>query len=278
MVVRFPSDPFGESKRDSEGGSAGGEHLAPVTPLRRATSRGEESRHPAGTARGVRSATEGAPMSEGREGPDARIVELPGATRWNNTWADDGRAAAASAAAASAAAPEASAEQDDDETDRQAKKVSAVTIRQLARRGMSRWELEQVLLKREIEPEVFGPELDRLETLGVIDDASLAVSLAFTQHSRKGLGRTAIEQELKRRHIDPEFIEIALADIGDDDELERATELAVKRVGQLSSYDDETVRRRLHGFLARKGYSSQIVRQAMDAALASRRRGGVRFQ
>ncbi|GIT80003.1 hypothetical protein LLS1_16720 [Leifsonia sp. LS1] len=270
MVVRFPSDPFGEAKNEPMNGGGDGDRLAPVTPLRRPASRGVESRHPAGTARGVPRETEHEP---GDEGADARIVELPGAARWNNTWADDGGAAATAAAAAVT-----SVDQDDDEADRQAKKVSAVTIRQLARRGMSRWELEQVLLKREIEPEVFGPELDRLETLGVIDDASLAVSLAFTQHSRKGLGRTAIEQELKRRHIDPELIEIALADIADEDELERATELAVKRIGQLSSYDDETVRRRLHGFLARKGYSSAIVRQAMDAALASRRRGGVRFQ
>ncbi|WP_313543322.1 regulatory protein RecX [Leifsonia aquatica] len=208
-----------------------------------------------------------------RAEPAGEIVELPGSTRWNNTWGDDGRPATSR--------PEARAvppEPEDDEADRQSKKVSAVTIRQLARRGMSRWELEQVLLKREIEPEVFGPELDRLETLGVIDDASLAVSLAFTQHSRKGLGRSSIEQDLKRRHIDPELIEIALADIADEDELERATELAVKRIGQLSSYDEETARRRLHGFLARKGYSSSIVRQAMDAAFASRRRGGVRFQ
>ncbi|MEV8212238.1 regulatory protein RecX [Leifsonia sp. NPDC077715] len=169
----------------------------------------------------------------------------------------------------------------DEETERQTRKATGVAIRQLARRGMSRWELEQLLTKREIAPEVFGPELDRLEKLGVIDDASLAATLAFTQHSRKGLGRTVIEQDLKRRHIDPELIEAALEDIGEDDELERATELAVKRIGQLSGYDDETARRRLHGFLARKGYTSDIVRQAMDAAFAGRRsRGGsgVRFQ
>ena len=177
--------------------------------------------------------------------------------------------------------PAAVADEVDEETGRQTRKATGVAIRQLARRGMSRWELEQLLTKREIEPEVFGPELDRLEKLGVIDDASLAATLAFTQHSRKGLGRTVIEQDLKRRHIDPELIEAALEDIGDDDELERATELAVKRIGQLSSYDDETARRRLHGFLARKGYTSDIVRQAMDAAFAGRRsRGGsgVRFQ
>ncbi|WP_081689852.1 regulatory protein RecX [Leifsonia xyli] len=52
----------------------------------------------------------------------------------------------------------------------------------------------------------------------------------------------------------------------------------MKRIGQLSSYDDETVRRRLHGFLARKGYDSGTARQAMDAAFASRTHRGVRFQ
>src|SRR3954470_4044246 len=34
------------------------------------------------------------------------------------------------------------------------KRASNVSMHQLARRGMSRWELEQVLAKREIEPEV----------------------------------------------------------------------------------------------------------------------------
>ena len=251
MVVRFPS----ESHPGADSGAGeqlASEHLAPVTPLRRAAASPERRRDAAPAV--------------------ARpLAELPGADgseRWNNTWAaEPGRAA------------EAPSEVEDEEAERLTRKTTALTIRQLARRGMSRWELEQLLTKREIEAEVFAPELDRLEAMGVIDDASLAATLAFTQHSRKGLGRSAIELDLKRRHIAPELIEEALADIADEDELERATELAVKRIGQLSSYDDETTRRRLHGFLARKGYDSSVVRQAMDAAFATRgRRGGVRFQ
>lgn len=255
MVVRFPSEPHPGDDAGA-GENLVSEHLAPVTPLRRATASPARQRETT------------APVTR-------PLAELPGAgkpERWNNTWAAE-PARAAEAAAEGTAAPE------DAETERLTRKTTAVTIRQLARRGMSRWELEQLLTKREIEPEVFAPELDRLEAMGVIDDAALATTLAFTQHSRKGLGRSAIELDLKRRHIAPELIEEALADIADEDELERATELAVKRIGQLSSYDDETTRRRLHGFLARKGYDSSIVRQAMDAAFATRdRRGGVRFQ
>ncbi len=257
MVVRFPSEPHpgGDSGASEQ---LANEHLAPVTPLRRAAGSPERRR-------------------ESSAPPVTRpLAELPGAElpgsetseQWNNTWA-----------AEPARAPEAPSEVDDEESERLTRKTTALTIRQLARRGMSRWELEQLLTKREIEAEVFTPELDRLEAMGVIDDAALAATLAFTQHSRKGLGRSAIELDLKRRHVAPELIAEALADIADEDELERATELAVKRIGQLSSYDDETTRRRLHGFLARKGYDSSVVRQAMDAAFATRgRRGGVRFQ
>lgn len=301
MVVRFPSEPHsgadagnGEQVADAARAS---EHLAPVTPLRRggasperrpgrlaaaarpiaelpdAGQRASSSRaHPSRAHPSRGRSTDARPVhGEGSDEPSASSV-VEQTERWNNTWANDPDRA-------SELASQRVAEVEDEETERLTRKTAALTIRQLARRGMSRWELEQLLTKREIAPEVFAPELDRLEAMGVIDDASLAATLAFTQHSRKGLGRSAIELDLKRRHIAPELIEDALADIADEDELDRATELAVKRIGQLASYDDETARRRLHGFLARKGYDSSVVRQAMDAAFAARgRRGGVRFQ
>lgn len=260
MVVRFPSEPH------PSGDSGASEHLAPVTPLRRAQA-SPERRRPSSTA--VERPLAELPGASVRDGGSAAAPRSASASdEWNNTWASE-----------PGDAPEGGVEVEDEETERLTRKATALTIRQLARRGMSRWELEQLLAKRDIAPDVFAPELDRLEAMGVIDDASLAATLAFTQHSRKGLGRSAIELDLKRRHIAPELIDEALADIADEDELERATELAMKRIGQLSTYDDETARRRLHGFLARKGYGSSVVRQAMDAAFATRgRRGGVRFQ
>lgn len=135
---------------------------------------------------------------------------------------------------------------------------------------MSRWELTQVLAKRGVEDVVATAELDRLESVGLLDDAALAVTLVYTQHTRKGLGRSAIAHELSRRHIDSDIVRDALTEINDDDEHERAAELAMKRVGQLSSVDDATAKRRLSAFLARKGYSSSIARGAVDAALAAR--------
>jgi regulatory protein len=264
-VVSFPPEDAG---RDS----GAGEHLAPVTYLR--------------DARRAGTSTEDEARREGlREHPSARrtprpAVAFPGAER---SGAEQSGVAAAERDGGPAGRSESGAGESDggDEPrsdERTGKRASNVSMHQLARRGMSRWELEQVLAKREIDPAIAEAELDRLESVGLLDDAALAVTLVYTQHTRKGLGRTAIAQELKRRHIDPDIIEEALAEIADDDELERATELAVKRIGQMSSYDDDTVKRRLNGFLARKGYSSGVVRQAMDAAFASRGKRGVRFQ
>jgi regulatory protein len=149
-------------------------------------------------------------------------------------------------------------------------RAANVSLHQLARRGMSRWELQQVLQRREVDERIAEAELDRLERVGLLDDAALAVTLVYTQHTRKGLGRTAIAHELRRRHIDQDIIEDALREIEDDDERERALELAHKRAGQLRGLDDETARRRLSGFLARKGYSNEIVRSAVDSALGNR--------
>jgi len=165
-------------------------------------------------------------------------------------------------------------------SDRQKARAENVSMHALTRRGMSRWELEQTLRSRELDDDLVVEELARLERVGLIDDASLAETIVRTQHDRKGLGRSALTAELRRRHIGQEHIELALEQVDDDDEQSRATELAVKRAPQLRSYDRETAHRRLSGFLLRKGYNGSVVRTAVDAALS--RHGpsssGVRFR
>ena len=79
--------------------------------------------------------------------------------------------------------------------------VRDVSIRALTRRDMSRWELEQVLRTRDLDEDAVAAELARLEDLGLIDDGALADMLVRTRHERKGLGRSALAAELRRRHV-----------------------------------------------------------------------------
>ncbi|MFC4243118.1 regulatory protein RecX [Gryllotalpicola reticulitermitis] len=151
------------------------------------------------------------------------------------------------------------------------KRAANVSLHQLARRGMSRWELEQVLRKRGVDESVAEAELTRLASVGLLDDAALAVSMVYAARARKGQGRQAIERELRRRHIDGDAITEALADFDQDDERERAIEVAMKRVTQLSGLDDQTAERRLYGYLMRRGYSGETVSVAVGDAMRSRR-------
>lgn len=148
--------------------------------------------------------------------------------------------------------------------------AESVSMSALTRRGMSRWELERTLLARDLDERVVVEELERLEGVGLIDDGALAETIVRTQHERKGLGRSALTAELRRRHIPQEHIDRALEQVDDDDERSRATELAIKRAPQLHSVDLETARRRLTGFLLRRGYPSSVVRAAVDDALSGR--------
>jgi regulatory protein len=153
--------------------------------------------------------------------------------------------------------------------------VRRASINALARKGMSSAEMTTLLENREIEPDEVAAEVERLEGAGLLDDRVLAQDLVNTLRDRKGLGKSAITAELRRRQVDQAAIDEALESVDVDDELERATEVAIKRAGQLSSYDRTTAERRLSAFLQRRGYSGTVVGAAVKAALGP---AGPRFR
>jgi SOS response regulatory protein OraA/RecX len=178
--------------------------------------------------------------------------------------------------------------QESDDTDaprsleEQAADAERISMRTLGRRGVSVSELRTALVKQDLDESVVEGEIERLLGVGLLDDTALAVELVDRLRTRKGLGRQGLVTELRRRGVDPESIEIALAESEADDadeESARALELAVKRAGQLRGLDRETAERRLSGFLMRKGYGSSAVRNAVRRALdGAGPRGSVRFE
>ncbi|HEU4850372.1 MAG TPA: regulatory protein RecX [Terrimesophilobacter sp.] len=164
-----------------------------------------------------------------------------------------------------------------DDWQAQEHRAENVSMHALTRRGMSRWELGEVLLSRDLDPCIVDAELDRLEGVGLIDDSALAETIVRTQHERKGLGRAALVAELRRRRIDQDAIDEALEQLDEAGERERAHQLAERRAAQLRGLDHETAVRRLSGYLQRKGYSAETVRGAVIAALP-RQSSGVRFR
>jgi regulatory protein len=158
-----------------------------------------------------------------------------------------------------------------------------VSMYALTRRGLSSAEMTDLLRRRDLEATDVAFEVTRLEQVGLLNDSELAATLVMQMRERKGLGRSAVTAELRRRKLDPSAIEEALADAFDsdgDDELTRARAIALKRAPQLRSLDAETARRRLGAFLMRKGYSGSVVASAVASALAPQARSaeGPRFR
>jgi Uncharacterized protein conserved in bacteria len=152
-----------------------------------------------------------------------------------------------------------------------------VAITALARRGLSRREVERHLRDRDFEDAEIEAEVARLEREGYLDDVALAQNLVGTLQERKGLGRSAIAAELARRLLAPAAIEYALELVDSSDELSRARELARKRASQLRHLDHDTAVRRLSGYLARRGYGGSTIRAAVEQALPQNPRRGVAF-
>ncbi|MEO7896914.1 MAG: regulatory protein RecX [Pseudolysinimonas sp.] len=163
--------------------------------------------------------------------------------------------------------------------DRQRERAHNVSLNSLTRRGMSKREVERTLRAKELDDDVIAAEIERLESVGLVDDVALAQNLVGTLQERKGLGRSGIAAELTKRLLSPAAIEYALELVDTGDELARARDIAVQRARQLTSYDHETAVRRLSGFLARRGYSGSTVRAAVEHALPKRHASsGVRFR
>lgn len=150
------------------------------------------------------------------------------------------------------------------------RRAENVSMHGLARRGMSRAEVLDLLQRREIDPIVAEAEIARLEGSGLIDDEALARTLVERLTERKKLGPSALRAELQRRRLTAATIEIALAEREVDDEGALLDGLVDDRLRRMGSLDRETAERRLLAFLARKGHGGgaarDSVRRALDAA------------
>lgn len=140
-------------------------------------------------------------------------------------------------------------------------------LRKLGVADMTQGEVESWLDARDVSPELIGDWLERLQRLGYVDDRRVAENLIRKLTLRKGQGRTAVSMELRRRKVPGEVINELLAERGDAAELDIAIAQATSRASSLTRLERSVAERRLQGFLMRRGFSGDIVREAVRAAL-----------
>lgn len=142
----------------------------------------------------------------------------------------------------------------------------------LARGRRTRLELEQRLRRREPDRALVASALDRLERAGILSDADVAAAEASAR-LRRGEAPARVRQTLRRKGIGDRLTSEAVSTAvreDDFDEAEACRVAAAKRARALASLDTATAKRRLTGFLARRGFSGSIVRTVVDETLGRR--------
>ena len=103
--------------------------------------------------------------------------------------------------------------------------------------------------------------IQRLRDAGLINDADFARQLTRSKLAG-GASKRRVHQELFKRGVARDVADQAVADVIDDEGLSDADSIervARKKWRTLHDLDDATRRRRLYGFLARRGFDSSDV-------------------
>jgi regulatory protein len=137
----------------------------------------------------------------------------------------------------------------------------------------SRAELAKALRKRRVPDEVAQHVLERLTDVNLVDDAAYAEAYVESRHRGRGLARSALRAELRRKGIDEAVAGAAVEQIDAEAELAAARGLVARRIASTAGLAPEARVRRLAGMLQRKGYPAglafRVVREALAGESAS---------
>jgi regulatory protein len=137
----------------------------------------------------------------------------------------------------------------------------------LARAPRSVRDLRRRLLRKgEGEADV-DAAIERLTAAGLLDDAAFARAFVRTKVASQGFSRRRLQQELAKRGVARDVADAAIVEVLHDDEVDEVANIeraALKKLRTLRGLDEDTRRRRLYGYLARRGYSVDDVRVVLD--------------
>lgn len=134
-------------------------------------------------------------------------------------------------------------------------KAKDAAHRLLARRARSVAEMKSKLAERRFSPAVIRRTVERLASVGYLDDDAFVRSHARYLMEARPMGRRRLSWELSRKGIEKGLVEEAVEEVwAGRSEQDVAREVAMRRLEAYSGLDAPTVRRRLKGYLDRRGF------------------------
>jgi regulatory protein len=141
-------------------------------------------------------------------------------------------------------------------------------LRAIAQRSHARTDLGRKLVKKGHARPAVEVALERCAGLGLLDDAAFARHFVETRSAR-GRGPARLRRDLYAMGVAGVHVDAALAHLQAEGDRtgDQALALAARRAGQLGGVPREARRRRLIAFLARRGYTGDAARSAVQQVL-----------
>jgi regulatory protein len=130
--------------------------------------------------------------------------------------------------------------------------------------------LRRKLIQKGFEPEASERALERLVANGYLDDQKFAAEFARQRLVRAGASARRVEHDLMKRGISSESAKAATKAVVAEEEVDFAgsmERLARKKLLSLGDLELHIKRRRVFGFLARKGYELDDIKRTLDHIL-----------
>jgi regulatory protein len=144
----------------------------------------------------------------------------------------------------------------------------------LSRRSLSSRDLERWLKEREFEATEIADVIERLTSSGLLNDERYAHSFARSRLMNRGMSKRRVGMELSRHGISRELANEVIAQVTDEEGIDEESSVdaaAQKKWKSLSKLEPAVAERRLFGFLARKGFDSNNVRNAVRRLVGDER-------
>ncbi len=142
-----------------------------------------------------------------------------------------------------------------------------IALRKLTAKACTRHELDQALQAKNVPSGVIDAVLDRLQEVGLLDDASFAVDWVTSRQQRRHMSRRLLRRELQAKGVERSHIDSALDQVDRTAELKSARDLVERRHAAMNGLAREVQYRRLAGMLSRRGFDSAITTQVLADVL-----------
>ena len=143
-----------------------------------------------------------------------------------------------------------------------------LALRKLTVRACTRHELDQALRAKNVPQAAIDAVLDRLEEVGLVDDATFAVDWVTSRQQRRHLSRQVLRRELQAKGVQRSDIDRALDCVDLDAEIRSARDLVERKRAAMNGLSRDVQYRRLAGILSRRGFDTAITTRVLTDVLA----------